>query len=426
MAARGDLHPFTLRFLDQELETQFQEEEGARGKVGFQITALAAAILWAVAAFLIPVATRISSPTARGAAGAMAVASLVCYWFGSRADTLDRQHLAAAWLTVGNGLVIITLAVAAEVFEGYAVGTILLLYAFGFVTGTRFIYALMRTLLIGAGFAVAIVAYETDASLVLDVFLIVAASIGNVLALRRFERERRRVHHQRLVISDQAAELEEEKDETERLLLNILPASISVRLRHGESQIADSYPSVSVLFADLQGFTSYAARSSAGDVTQMLSELFVCFDDLVAERGLEKIKTIGDAYMAVGGLPDPLEGHAIRVVDLGLSMIEETRHLYEPSGMALRVGINSGPVSGGIIGSRKFAYDVWGNTVNFAARLQATGLPGRVHVSEATHKLTGGHFGYDPRGPIEVPGIGVVNTYLVSDVVSPVATVLPT
>lgn len=413
-SARGDLHPLTLRFVDDRLEEQFQTEEGAKGKPGFKITALAATILWAIAAVVIPMATDITSPAAWGSAGAMSAASLVCYWFGRRADTLDRQHFAIAWLTVGNGLVIIVLGVVSGAFQGYAVSAIMLLYAFGFVTGTRFIFALMRTVLIAIGFAVAVVTYATETSLALDVFLFVAASIGSVLALRRFEGERRRVHHQRLVISEQATELQQEKEETERLLLNILPASISVRLRRGESPIADSYPSVSVLFADLQGFTPYAARLGAAEVTRLLSDLFLCFDDLVAERGLEKIKTIGDAYMAAGGLPDPLEDHAVKIVDLGLSMVEETRELFEASGMAIRVGINSGPASGGVIGSRKFAYDVWGNTVNFASRLQSMGLPGRVHVSEATHQLAEGAFDFEARDPLDIPGIGVVNTYLVN------------
>jgi class 3 adenylate cyclase len=414
MTRRGDLHRFSLRFVDAELERMFQLEEGAKGKPGFKITALAAAILWAVGAILIPVATPVPAAVALMSAGAMSAASLACFWFGRSADTLDRQHFAIAWLTVGNGLVIIAIAVAAGSFRGYAVGAIMLLYVFGFVTGTRFVFALMRTALIAVGFTVAVLIHDAEGGLALDVFLFVAASIGSVLALRRFESERRRIFHQRLVISEQSSELQGEKEETERLLLNILPASISMRLRRGESPIADSYPSVSVLFADLQGFTPYAARLTAAEVTRLLSELFLRFDDLVAERGLEKIKTIGDAYMAAGGLPEPLEDHAIKVVDLGLTMIEDSKDLLRESGLALRVGVNSGPVSGGVIGSRRFAYDIWGNTVNFAARLQMMGLTGRVHVSEATRSLIDGRYLCEVRDPIDVPGIGVVSTFLIN------------
>lgn len=419
MSERGELHRFTLRFVDDDLERQFQLQEGARGKPGFKITALAAAILWAIGAVIIPLATTVPAVVAWTSAGAMSVASLACYWFGRTAETLDRQHFAIAWLTVGNGLVIVALAAAANFFRGYAVASVMLLYAFGFIAGTRFVFALMRTVLIAVGYMAVVITYDGGGSLALDVFLFAAASVGSVLALRRSESERRRVHFQRLVISEQSTELREEKEETERLLLNILPASISVRLRRGESPIADSYPSVSVLFADLQGFTSFSARLSPAEVTRLLSRLFVSFDDLVAERGLEKIKTIGDAYMAAGGLPEPLDGHAVKVVDLGLSMIEETKDLWGDSGLAIRIGVNSGPASGGVIGSRKFAYDVWGNTVNLAARLQSTGLPGRVHVSEATQQLTEANFEYEARGPIDIPGIGVVNTYLVTGARSP-------
>src|SRR5690606_6443312 len=114
------------------------------------------------------------------------------------------------------------------------------------------------------------------------------------------------------------------------------------------------------------------------------SALFSLFDDLVAERGLEKIKTIGDAYMAVGGLPDPLPDHAVRVVDLALAMLGSTRAAPDLAALSLRIGIHSGPVAGGVLGTRRFAYDVWGTTVNVAARLETAGVPGRIHVSEHT------------------------------------------
>ncbi len=414
LAESGQLHGFTLRFRDDDVEREFQLVEGAKGLIGFKIAALAAAILWAIAAVVIPFATGIPAQVAWIAGGSMSVASLACYLFGRRATTLDRQHFAISWLTAGNGLVIIAMGVAAAAFRGYVVGGIMLLFMFGFVAGTRFIYALMRTVVIGVGFTAAALTYPEQTGLALDVFLLATASIANVLGLRRSESERRRLHYQQLVIIQQSEALELEKEETERLLLNILPKSISLRLRRGESPIADSFPSVSVLFADLQGFTPYAAKLPPAEVTMLLSELFICFDDLVSERGLEKIKTIGDAYMAAGGLPDPLEDHALRVVDLGVAMIESTRELCARAGLDLRVGINSGPVSGGVVGRRKFAYDIWGPTVNKAARLQTTGLAGRVQVSDTTHDLTTAAFDYEPRGEIELQGLGPVRTFLVA------------
>lgn len=227
------------------------------------------------------------------------------------------------------------------------------------------------------------------------------------------ERNRRRVWHQRLVIEEQGAAIEQERSESERLLLNVLPLAVSERLRRGESPIADDYPDVSVMFADIVGFTPISAEMPAHDVITMLSDLFSMFDDLVAERGLEKIKTIGDAYMAAGGLPEPLVDHAVLMVDLALEMLEATNSSEHFPGLSLRVGIHSGPVAGGVIGTRKFAFDVWGSTVNQAARLEATGIPGRIHVSEQTMRLTQGVFGYEPRGATELRGLGVMKTFLV-------------
>jgi class 3 adenylate cyclase len=227
------------------------------------------------------------------------------------------------------------------------------------------------------------------------------------------EGNRRREFHQRLVIIEQTAALVAEKSESERLLLNVLPVSVSKRLKSGESPIADSYPAVSVLFADLVGFTALSAKMSATEVIMMLSGLFSEFDDLVTKRGLEKIKTIGDAYMAIGGLPDPLEGHAERVIDLGMAMLACTAADGRFPELAMRIGIHSGPVAGGVIGTRKFAYDVWGDTVNYAARLEQTGIPGRVHVSHRTRELAAGVFDFEAREPIELHGLGVVSTYLV-------------
>lgn len=407
MGERGDVHPVTLRFLDDGLEARYQLEEGAKGRTGVLIAALAAAILWPVAALILPSATGLSTQVAWTAAGAGSVAALACAWFGRSADTVNRQHIALVSLTAGSGLVIIAISVAVDAFHGYAVAAVMLLHLFSFVSGTRFVIAAVRSLAIAIGFTVAAIISESEASLALDVFLFVTATIASSLGLRRSEREQRRVYHQRLVIAEQA-------DEADRLLLNILPAAISVRLRKGESPIADAYPAVSVLNADLKGFTPYSVQQPEEVVIRFLSELFLCFDNLVEELGLEKIKLTGDGYVAAGGLPDPIDDHATRVVELGIAMIEASRDLREAAGLELRVGIDSGAVSGGVIGNRRFAYDLWGNTVNLAERLQSSCVPGRVHVSEATYRLTNDRFAYESRDPIELAGIGVVSTFLVA------------
>jgi class 3 adenylate cyclase len=258
-------------------------------------------------------------------------------------------------------------------------------------------------------------AIHTGPPLVLDAFFFIIALTGNLLALRILERTRRGLFHRDLVIREQADELEREKEKSDRLLRNVLPASISARLREGEARVADAYPSVTVLFADIVGFTPLAARLSAEDVVDLLSGLFSAFDDLADERGVEKIKTVGDTYMAAGGL-EPVADHAVRVVDLGLAMLREAA---QPHGdlppVQLRIGVHSGPAVGGVIGSRKFAFDVWGDTVNVASRLESQGVPNRVHVSDTTRRLVGDRFVCEPCGSIELRGHGAMETFLVVD-----------
>jgi class 3 adenylate cyclase len=408
---RGALDALSLRFVDDELEGLYQYEGGAEGIGGLRIIIVATIIIWALAAIVVPLGTDVPVETALTVGGLMAVVGAGCLIVSRWADTMNHQHALASLLTSANGLVILLLAAAGGAMEGYAVGAIMLLFLFGFVSQTRFIYALVRTVVIGAGMAIAFFAYPGN--LVVDVFFFLAAAAGSLVGLRMIERSRRRAWHQGLVISEQTASIVAEKAESERLLLNVLPASVSTRLKAGEHPIADNFSSVSVVFADVVGFTAMASVLSAEAVITLLSDLYSFFDELVTERGLEKIKTIGDSYMAVGGLPEPLPRHAELVVDLGLAMLGGTKPGGQFEGLELRVGIHSGPVAGGVIGSRKFAYDVWGDTVNMAARLQQTGVPGRVHVSEHTCELVEGAFRCEPRGVVDLHGLGEVATYLV-------------
>ena len=411
---RGRLDAFTLRFEDSSLEERFQQEEGELGLAGYRIITGATAILWALAAVLIPLGTEIPRSLSWRVGGTMALVGLAALAVSPWARTMNRQHGLASLLTSANGLVILVLAAAGGVVAGFAVSGIMLLYMFGFVSRTRFVYALGRTVVIAIGFGVVWASFEEPERLLMDAFFLAAASVGSLVGLRLLEQNRRRVWHQRLVIEEQAAAIEVERSESERLLLNVLPSTVSKRLRQGENPIADDFPNVTVLFADIVGFTAMSSTMTADEVIMMLSELFSAFDDLVAERGLEKIKTIGDAYMAVGGLPDALPDHANRVVDLAVAMQACFGASALFPGLSIRIGVHSGPVAGGVIGTRKFAYDVWGTTVNVAARLQTTGVPGRVHVSEETRDLTGAAFEYESRGPTELRGLGSMTTYLVS------------
>ena len=411
----GALDRFSLRFLDHELEQRFQCDEGEGAQGWFGLTAGASALLWAVAALILPIGTDVPADLAYTVGFLMSAAAIVCVVISRWARTLNRQHGLIGLLTAANGIVIISLAAVTGVLHGYAVAAIMLLFSYGFIARTRFVFAFLRTAAIAVAFAIVVVRNEGQ-SLILDTFIFVAVSIGTLLALRRLERDRRQVYYQALVIKQQADDLQSYADETDRLLLNVLPASVSVRLRAGEFPIADEYASVSVLFADMVGFTPLAAKLPPREVITLLSDLFTEFDLLVAERGLEKIKTIGDAYMVAGGLPEPLEGHADKVVDLGLAMLlVAERFTADLTDVALRVGIHSGPAAGGVIGTRKFAYDVWGDTVNVASRLEESGIPGRVHISETTRMMmvTDG-FHFESCGPKTMQGIGTINTYFVN------------
>jgi class 3 adenylate cyclase len=316
-------------------------------------------------------------------------------------------------LTSANGIVILALALIADSLPGYAVAAIMLLFAWGFVSRTRFVYAALRSAVVGVAFVVAIVLYRGSSSLVLDVLFFVAAVIGTLLALRILERNRRQLFYQQIVIRQQSDLLEAEMDKSEQLILNILPASIARRLRDGETTIADDYPAVSVLFGDIVGFTPLSAKLSAHELIEMLSSLFSRFDDLVTEHGLEKIKTIGDNYMAVSGLSGEAD-HAVKVVGLGLAMIDEAnRHGAAGQKLQLRIGIHSGPVAGGVIGTRKLAFDLWGDTVNVASRLQELGPPDRVHISEKTWTLVRDSFECETLGENQLRGHSRMPTYAV-------------
>jgi adenylate cyclase len=210
--------------------------------------------------------------------------------------------------------------------------------------------------------------------------------------------------------------IEDETAKFERLLLTILPRQVIGRLNHGEVMIADRFEGVSVLFADLVGFTAHSARIRPALLVEYLNRLFSEFDALARELGVEKIKTIGDAYMAVAGLPDPNLDHCAAIAKMALGMIDRLGRVNSHFGwpLQIRIGIHSGPVVAGIIGTHRFIYDVWGDTVNVASRLEAYSLPNRIHVSQDTARHLVGPFALEPRGSIDVRGKGNLETFFLS------------
>ena len=212
-------------------------------------------------------------------------------------------------------------------------------------------------------------------------------------------------------LAQEALKLQQEQ--SEKLLLNILPKPIAERLKAEESTIADSFAEVSVLFADIVGFTELSARMSPTELVKRLNVIFSHFDQLSENYGVEKIKTIGDAYMVVGGLPTPRDDHAGAIAQMALGMQAKIANLSVETGekLAIRIGINSGPVVAGVIGVSKFTYDLWGDTVNVAARMEATGFAGSIQVTDVTYELLKDKYLFEKRGMIPVKGKGEMMTY---------------
>jgi adenylate cyclase len=200
--------------------------------------------------------------------------------------------------------------------------------------------------------------------------------------------------------------------ENQRLILNILPAAIAEQLKKQPGIIAERFDDVSVLFADIVNFTPLSAKLSPHELVELLNHVFSLFDELTDRYGLEKIKTIGDAYMVVGSLPAPNPDHLSAMANLALAMQSQIQaKSNEVQNMSLRIGVHVGSVVAGVIGTRKFIYDVWGDTVNMASRLEFHGSPGRIHVSEAVYQRLRDAFTFESRGAIELKGKGLTNTY---------------
>jgi class 3 adenylate cyclase len=236
------------------------------------------------------------------------------------------------------------------------------------------------------------------------------ARVTTALEKKRL-RDLERLRFAQLQAEKELVELEKEK--SEKLLLNILPSTIAGRLKSGEKTIANGHATVSVMFADLCGFTALSRKTNPAQLVEMLNGIFTAFDLIVEKHGVEKIKTIGDCYMMVGGLPTHRDDHAQVVADAALEMVQALDRLNQINGtdLKMRVGIHTGPVVAGVIGKIKFTYDLWGDTVNVASRMESSGLPGMVHLSEQTQEALKGKFMLEERGFVECKGLGQVKTF---------------
>lgn len=219
-------------------------------------------------------------------------------------------------------------------------------------------------------------------------------------------------YHRNLDKARQA--LQSSYERSESLLLNIFPTSIANRLKQKTGIIADDVTEASVLFCDLVGFTNIASQQTALQTVQMLNGVFVAFDEAIEARGLEKIKTIGDAYMVASGVPRQRADHASALIHLALDFLQivDRFNAQNSHNLSLRIGINCGPMTAGVIGKRKFSYDLWGDTVNVASRMESTGIPNRIQVTQSLVDATKGAFQFEPREKIQIKGKGEMQTFL--------------
>ncbi|HZC32294.1 MAG TPA: adenylate/guanylate cyclase domain-containing protein [Candidatus Bathyarchaeia archaeon] len=422
------LDPVTLRFVEPSAEHAYQHEAAVAVRTESSFGSLAAAGIWLIAGTLIPLTGVLDPAVSTPVVALMVVANLAAGLLARRAASLDRLHVLGGSLNVASGVAVIALVAEGrgDLFERYATPALMLQLIFAFVVVRRFIATIVVIAIeVGLLAAVAVQRGEPQ-SYILDLFIVTSAAVVGVGVTWLLETAARTEWYQRRLIAAQSAEIEREKAKSDRVLRNVLPEPIADRLREREGTIADGVDDATVLFADLVGFTPLSEGLAPDEVVRALDGLFARFDDLTEGLGVEKIKTIGDAYMAAGGAVAPLPDHAARVVRLGLAMLGATADHAKDGGLPLhlRVGAHSGPLVAGVIGRRRLAWDLWGDTVNTASRMESHGVADAVQISRATLDRLGpdlAGFAIEPRGTIEVKGKGPLEVFLVRAAGKPAA-----
>lgn len=414
------LDPRLATFEDAELEARFQKENfelSVRRYVRFSVT-IAFIAFWSygVHDYLVVPTVHTTAWLIRygisGPLGALLVA------FAIRNRRWQRHQ--AAMLVFGLTVNVVVLAIGAIsppagffIYTGFAVIFVTLgPFLARMNVKTQIAYTILTVVLYNVlDVAIAHAAPMYRASVNLSLFTL--GAIGT-LSARQLEIQSRMAFVQRQIIREQMGALETERMRSESLLLNVLPRRIAERLKkEPDVTIADRFESATVLFSDIVGFTEMSSRLAPDTIVRRLDEVFSSFDRIADQLELEKIKTIGDAYMVAGGVPARRTDHAEAVCDMALRMrdvlAELATRMDEP--MNVRIGIHTGPVVAGVIGKKKFIYDVWGDTVNTASRMESHGVPGSIQVSEATYEAVKDRFDFEPRGTITVKGKGEMRTY---------------
>ena len=409
------MHPLSLHFADAGLEQAFREEQARKLLKPFRAVVIALSlvviVIWALLPEMLP---QVPHASARFATPMLVMLAMFAYAYArSYMQSFLRMQqltlLAGAWgLTVA--LVSILSLLPREALEGTGLAVIVL--------HTLNIYAIMRMRFLRAclaalGIAAAYLGYLRyngtleGADLLRHASVLLVTNLCGMVTTYQIDQSARREFIAMRLVG-------QERERSERLLLNILPAAIAERLKTSAESIADHSAEVTVLFADIVGFTPLSANKSPQELVRLLDRIFSAFDALAEKHGLEKIKTIGDAYMAAAGLPERRADHAPAAARMAHDMLAAVARIAEETGeaLALRIGLNSGPVVAGVIGRKKFIYDMWGDTVNTASRMESHGVPGAIHCSENTAVLLRPDFALSARGAISVEGKGDMRTFL--------------
>ncbi len=407
----AEIHPLTLRFADAELDREFCEEDDRAALPQAVLAGVLAIALYAafgiLDAFIVRGDLTWLFVIRFGVVCPIILGVLLLVFLIDRPARILQPAVCCVVVVAAFGLDVMPFVASVPIDYSRTGSLLILMFLFAF-TRVRFLWAMVTTVVVVAGYEAANIGQRVAVddlvynNFFLLGFIVVGASTSYSLErLRRSEFLRERA-------------LERERARSDALLHNILPEEIATRLREQPGTIAEFVEEVTVLFADIVGFTPLAETLPPGELVDLLDGLFTLFDDLCERHGIEKIKTIGDAYMAVAGVPRLEVDHAGSIAEFALDM-QDVAALYAehwPGTLALRVGVASGPVVAGVIGHRKFAYDLWGDTVNTASRMESHGPAGCIQVSASTFALLRDRYTFGEPQIIELKGKGAVETYL--------------
>jgi guanylate cyclase len=406
------LRPVSLAFVDPGLEAEYWRRNGGRLRRKTAITILLVLVLYVAFGFLDPwIVPEILATVWALRAAVVVLCVILVALTRTRAFAKRHQLIIASLPVLGGVAIFATIALSGETGRLlYYAGIILAIIWTMLLSELRFPLALAVSVYLIAGYEVIAVFVSplSQPVIVNNTFFLVSTLAMTATGGYTIERAARVNFRQSLTI-------EEERRKSEDLLVSMLPREVAAVLKAGPATVARRYEAASVLFADIVGFTTLSALMNADDVVKMLDELFNTFDSLVALHGAERIRTIGDSYMAAAGVPAPREGHAQALAALALDMqAHASAREVQGRRLALRVGISSGPLIAGVIGVRKPQYDVWGDTVNAASRMESHGIPSGIQVTRATYELIRGEFCCEPRGLIEVKGMGPMEVWFLT------------